>query len=123
MKKCRTCQTEKLETEFTTHSKSPHTLRLDCNSCRSAAWTASNKDPKRKEQRTRASKNCKLLKAYGITLENYEQMLRAQDNKCGIWQLDASQMKGRLHLNHNKKTKAIRSVQCGRCNVGVGQLD
>jgi hypothetical protein len=61
---------------------------------------------------------------YGLTMEQYEQMVAAQDNRCAICgdRPDPNGVKAssRLHVDHNRKTGAVRKLLCGRCNPGIG---
>lgn len=58
---------------------------------------------------------------YGISTEDYEQMLRAQDGKCAI--CGASPGKHRLSVDHNHETGAVRALLCISCNTGVGYFE
>ena len=64
--------------------------------------------------------NSTFLRQYGITLEQYNQMLIAQNNKCAICnQEETKQLKGviqRLSVDHCHKTGKVRQLLCNRCN-------
>lgn len=55
---------------------------------------------------------------YGITKEQYEQILEAQDGKCAI----CKRFK-KLVVDHCHKTNRVRGLLCGGCNILLGHLD
>lgn len=81
---------------------------------------------------TLSSKKCKKLarnrdlKKYGITLEDLENMLRDQDNKCAICGkkifLFESSKKITAHVDHDHKTGKVRGLLCQECNTGLGKF-
>lgn len=54
---------------------------------------------------------------YGITLEQYEQMIKVQDNKCAIC---GCEFEERPHMDHCHATGKLRKLLCGTCNKGLG---
>lgn len=67
------------------------------------------------------------LKMYNLTPEEYEQMLKNQDNKCAICNNYQTTTKPNgeirdLDVDHNHKTGKIRGLLCGSCNTGLGLL-
>ncbi len=69
-----------------------------------------------------------LLIAYGLTKEQYDLMIIAQNNCCYICKrpekkIDAySKDIARLCIDHNHETKKVRALLCGTCNSGIGFL-
>ena len=62
-------------------------------------------------------------KSYGLTIQQYEYLLREQDNKCAICHLPAAEEKlKRLAVDHNHKTKKVRGLLCQKCNRAIGLL-
>ena len=61
-----------------------------------------------------------LLRTYGITLEQYNQMLEEQEGKCKICGKHHSESKKRMAVDHNHETGAIRGLLCTNCNTGIG---
>ena len=55
-----------------------------------------------------------LRNRYGISLDEYQQLLEARDGKC--WICGGSGGKGSLHVDHNHKTGAVRGLLCWPCN-------
>lgn len=60
-------------------------------------------------------KNSKLKFRYGITLNEYVNLLRKQKYKCAI----CKEIK-KLVVDHNHKTNKIRGLLCDLCNKGLG---
>jgi hypothetical protein len=67
-----------------------------------------------------------LRREYGITLEQYNEILESQQGKCAICGKDYSTImdgkKARLAVDHCHKTGAIRGLLCNSCNTGLGNL-
>ena len=65
------------------------------------------------------SHNLKLIKKYGITLQEYNSLLEKQNHRCAIcYQKDSR----RLGVDHCHITKRIRGLLCTKCNRAVGLL-
>jgi hypothetical protein len=60
-------------------------------------------------------------KRYGVSLEEYEEMLRAQDGRCAI--CGDPPGKRRLAIDHCHETGRVRGLLCVRCNTLIGQAD
>ena len=68
------------------------------------------------------TKECNLIKNYGITLEQYNELLLQQNHKCAICGKDEIQLKRKLAVDHDHKTGKIRGLLCNNCNIGLGNL-
>ena len=67
-----------------------------------------------------------VLSKYCLTTQDYEQILKEQDNKCAICGEDKSSPRfiGRnFYVDHNHKTGEIRGLLCQRCNAGLGYFE
>lgn len=62
-------------------------------------------------------KKCRRKTRYGLTLENYEQMLAEQGGKCAICRVRTA-----TDVDHCHNSKKVRGVLCSRCNLGIGNL-
>lgn len=60
-----------------------------------------------------------LKTTYGISVTDYEQMLKKQNGKC-ICGRDNGKIN--LHVDHDHKTGKIRGLLCYRCNHAIGLL-
>jgi hypothetical protein len=122
--------------------------RNDCKACNLAAKAAryrANPGPARQrtqewreanpqryaetQARFRASNGKKisnrrshLKRKYGITLEQYDEMLQAQGGGCGICGV-APPSRSSLHVDHDHRTGRIRGLLCFRHNNALGDFD
>ncbi len=73
-----------------------------------------------------SERNYFLLRNFGITLEEFNKILEAQNNLCAICkQPETRQFNGRtssLALDHCHETGKVRGLLCWRCNSGIGKL-
>ena len=63
-----------------------------------------------------------LKQTYGLTLEQYDEMLEQQDSVCAICgetNLDGK----RLYVDHNHETGKVRGLLCLKCNNRLGVLE
>lgn len=99
---------------------------------------AINRSEASKEQRRhyakknpdRMSRNAyrwRLKKYYGLTLEEYEKKLIAQNGLCAICQQpETTVLKKsliRLAVDHSHKTGKVRDLLCANCNAALGFLN
>lgn len=64
------------------------------------------------------------LKRYGITLEQYNDLLVGQGGGCAVCG-EVREWRGRvaLHVDHSHVTGEVRGLLCHACNVSLGALD
>jgi hypothetical protein len=72
---------------------------------------------KRLVPRPRHRRDAYLKARYGISLEQYELMLRRQGGVCAIC---GEQPAGSLYVDHCHATSKVRGLLCQRCNCGLG---
>lgn len=87
---------------------------------------------RRSPQKALKQRDNNLRNLYGIDLEDYEQMLKAQDGRCGICRRLGSEIVRKvgsrrtevrgLDVDHCHATGKIRGLLCHRCNRGLGSL-
>ena len=70
-------------------------------------------------------KDTHLKSKFGITLEQYNQMLKTQNNLCAICRQPetARHIKGKLRdlaVDHDHNTKIVRKLLCFSCNSALG---
>ena len=74
-------------------------------------------------------RNSYLKRIYGISLEEYEDILNSQNRGCAICDkkedtfLPIQGHSKNLAVDHDKKTNKIRGILCENCNRGIGLLD
>jgi hypothetical protein len=77
---------------------------------RSAAWYAAN--PHR-------ARIARLKLNYGITEEQYNLMLDAQDGCCALCRSPEPGGKGDWHVDHCHETGKVRGLLCHGCNIAL----
>ena len=103
-----------------THKKQLKKLKRD--------WDMTHSEERRnyKQENRDKSKNCYLIKTYGITLDKYKQMLEAQNGVCAICHLPETRKSKyndyTLAVDHDHKTGKIRGLLCHGCNNCLGIL-
>ncbi len=65
-------------------------------------------------------RNWRLLQNYGITNQDYEQMLADQGFCCAGCGLHQNILEKKLNVDHDHITGKIRGLLCGSCNRALG---
>ncbi len=66
--------------------------------------------------------NAYLLRTYGITSDEYDELLEFQEHQCAICLRPFTP--SRLpHVDHNHKTGNVRGLLCNRCNGLLGAIN
>lgn len=130
MKKCSKCKTLK---DFSQYSPSHGGLTSWCKKCKSYAESErrkANPELVRKQARDarnanpRSYRSLNLKKSFGINIDQYELMLKKQNNVCAICRLpETVTRKGKvknLAVDHNHSSGEIRSLLCQFCNQALG---
>jgi len=117
--KCKKCHQQQRKERYITNRKS------ELEQCR--MYREANREYLTSQTTKDKRKNSYLFKKYGITLEQYNIMIKNQNNTCCICK-DVSRQDVRqdtivaLAVDHNHQTGAIRGLLCSKCNVGLGYL-
>jgi hypothetical protein len=91
-------------------------------------WKNLKNTPELYQQALLKDRNVKLKKKFGITLEEYNQILESQNGVCAIcgkeetdtdWRSDKVKQ---LAVDHNHETGKVRALLCGKCNKAIGLL-
>ncbi len=78
---------------------------------------------KKNKERLKTYRKNLGLKKYGITLEDFNQILEKQNYKCLICNKHTLESKPYgLVVDHNHKTENVRGLLCDRCNTGLGNF-
>ena len=113
-KQCTHCNQEKDETHFNKHKLGKHGLNPVCRECRT------------KKQRTHRDKvgyGNTLKYKYGITLEQFHEMINNQNGLCYICndKLELNNMGAKCAcIDHNHITGKVRKILCRNCNTALG---
>jgi Recombination endonuclease VII len=62
-----------------------------------------------------------LRRYYGISVDYYDRLFKAQDGKCASCGESKPRRTG-LHVDHDHRTGRIRGLLCGSCNRAAGLL-
>lgn len=129
---CTVCSTEKPIGDFyvrTVHSHGiewtgPDSWCKKCRIARNEGWWREHPDAARNKRRRR------VLKAHGLTEDEYNTLLAAQGGVCAICRTqDPGGKSGlRFHIDHDRIHcpgykccgKCVRGLLCVRCNTGLG---
>lgn len=91
------------------------------------AWYQANRDRILMQQRDRRStdqyrkidRRQWLLQRYGLTLDDFRNLLVGQAGRCLICGLVPDK---ELHVDHDHATGKVRGLLCNPCNAGVGHF-
>tara|TARA_E500000318_G_C3494103_1_gene185615 strand:- start:44 stop:559 length:516 start_codon:yes stop_codon:yes gene_type:complete len=134
LKKCNDCGEEKPLTEFyKRNDRGSTSYRGDCRVCikaKQVTWQKKNRDKvnayhrEQRRQKPHQEKNRRLKHRFGITLQDYNNMLREQDNKCLICDIEMTHdsERTRIVVDHCHTTEKVRGLLCSPCNKGLGHF-
>lgn len=135
---CNTCQETKPVSQFYKNRSKDDGLTSQCKSCVNKAYRKYMDNPKRKEHkrardmeryyarpriaRTPERQHADSLKRWhGMTVAEYNAMVRAQFGKCAI--CGSPPKEGyKLFVDHCHETGKIRGLLCNSCNMAIGKL-
>lgn len=109
-KTCTVCKETKPETAF--HRDRGGRRMGMCGECRSKRRKGRQETPEQRLVR-------KLWQEYGLTVDQYEALIAAQDGACAICRQQPETGK-RLAVDHCHATGNVRALLCTYCNVAVG---
>lgn len=76
---------------------------------------------RRKEKDPVATRRKELSRLYGLTLEKYAEIYKAQGGKCAICHQDCKTKKS-LSVDHDHETGKVRGLLCNMCNRALGMF-
>lgn len=117
MRICPRCKTNKANSNFHKNrakANGLHSWCKDCNRERQLVWKRKNKQKAGDNQRRYA-----LKKMFGITPEQYDELLQQQNECCAICQRHYTTFTKRLAVDHCHQTGVIRGLLCIYCNRGL----
>ena len=145
MKRCKICGETKPLDEFYISKLGRDGHRLDCKTCNLGArkakyaanpqpyidrvkkWQQENserlneyrREYRKRPDRKRADRDGHPRRKYGIGVNDYEQMLVAQQGGCAICG-DPAPDEGNLHVDHDHVSGRVRGLLCVSCNNALG---
>ena len=125
---CKQCKIFKTRSEFSS--------KYLCKKCHSSNCLArykptprvikSSTATKSDQDNRRSNRNSWLKRQYGISLAEYEEMLRKQNGLCAICNLPERRVvngtKFQLNVDHNHNTGKVRGLLCFVCNTALGKF-
>lgn len=128
IKVCSICKKEFPISNFRLRRGKPRTDCKICQDTRIKEWVNENRDRVNENHRNWRARNKaitkrwwkhkNLIKKYGITLEQYDEMYTSQGGKCKICK-DVYEV---LYVDHNHSTNKVRGLLCNKCNSAIGFL-
>ncbi|GAC1501546.1 MAG: hypothetical protein NVS1B10_05800 [Candidatus Saccharimonadales bacterium] len=136
VKTCCDCKQEKSVEEFhkrTGRLDGRHSHCTECAAQRFQERYAENKEQIKEFARKRNKANPEkvrdawLRSAYGITAEDYQNMLMSQGGTCGICggnetSFNKLGLRKPLAVDHCHTTNIVRGLLCTRCNMAIGLM-
>lgn len=123
-KPCTKCGETKLLSEFYKDTRRKSGASSWCRECWKAYEAA-----RREKLGARGRKNRKLKYLYGMTINEYSALLKAQDGRCAVcsrkeWVINNKSSKiQKLSVDHDHATGKIRGLLCTACNKALGLLN
>ena len=118
-KPCPECGETKPLDEFFNNKAKKDGKQSYCKSCdnaRRAAWAKANPEKEAANKR-----RIDLKRRYGITVEQYDEMLAEQGGRCACCGTDTPGGNG-WQVDHCHDSDELRGILCHSCNVGIGHL-
>ena len=110
---CNKCEVVKEFSEFSKDTSNTRGYQTFCKTCQ-AEYKRNNRDKRR---------NSDYVRMYGITLSEYNKMLKEQSLACKICGILASKAThSKLFVDHCHATGAVRGLLCNTCNTALGLL-
>jgi hypothetical protein len=119
-KDCTKCGATKALSEFPRAKRYKAGVMPRCRACVKSAQAES--DTRYRPDRLLYARSANLLKRYGISVSDYDEMLLAQDGVCAICR--KAEMTNRvgtpLFVDHDHVTGEVRGLLCHYCNMMLG---
>jgi len=119
LKECRLCHEIKSTEEFGVRVRTVR--RAMCKTCLNERKREYHrKNPEQYQKHREISTNARRKRLFGITSEEYEHWLKAQNGVCAICK--SAPDGDRLGVDHDHKTGQARGLLCRCCNTGLGMF-
>lgn len=105
---CSSCNKELAVSEFPKYQK--YKYRNECRLCYNSHCN-----------RLRRKRNLKL--DFNLSVEQYEDMVKAQKNKCAICGIHETELTYKLAVDHDHSTGNLRQLLCAKCNLLLGHAN
>lgn len=112
MIKCNKCNIEKPYSSYYKNKGNPTGYLYSCKKCIKIY----------NNNRRRENKHNYLLYTYNITIGEFEELLKIQNNKCAICNIHENDLKEGLCVDHCHESGKVRGLLCHNCNHALGKL-
>ena len=102
---------DKNKEKLNSYSKEYQEINKDRISTQRKLYTATHR---------RELKHIRLIRSYGISIEEYDRMFQRQKGKCAICK--AEQGNKILCIDHDHSTGKVRQLLCSECNLVLGKV-
>ena len=85
-------------------------------------WNRSNRKRLADPEHLRWKREDAMMRAYGLTMADFEALLAQQGGTCAICGGGRSGPGSRFHVDHCHATGRVRGLLCGNCNTAIGLL-
>jgi hypothetical protein len=116
IKACTDCRQFFDASNFHPEPRNKDGLNGACRKCRN------KKAIKWQRLNPKAKRNTHLKSKFGITVEQFDSMLAAQNYCCAICMSTDPKGRGTFHVDHCHTTGQIRGLLCHDCNTGIGKF-
>lgn len=118
---CKTCMINRGKKYYEEHpDKKKETDRKYYQTHKEQSYTSRKKW---RDEHKEEKKILHLKQNYGITLEQYNQMLEQQNGVCAICGKPEAIKNRRLAVDHNHKSNKVRGLLCNHCNTALGKFN
>ena len=130
MIKCKKCLLEKPRTQFYKEKRTKRGYQarcIDCSKADARAVFEANPEPYRERARAQQAdplhRRIRTCKIYGLTLQDYDDLLEKQGGHCAMCPATTSghNMTDDFCIDHNHITKKVRGLLCSSCNLLLGK--
>lgn len=130
MIQCTVCKELKSKDNFRNDNRKLNGKRSNCRSCELKSDTRYKVNPEKERNRTNlwrernkdtlksSYKKWALKKNYGLSIEEYNSLLKLQNNCCAI--CNKKEQKKMLAVDHCHSTGKVRGLLCSKCNTAIG---
>lgn len=121
MKQCTICGEVKPQEEFHKRPETKDGRRTDCKEC-FRKRSKKNWENKTLEERQYLGTKLRLKYQYGLSIEQFENLVNEQNNKCFICGVEGGYNGKPLYVDHCHATGKVRKLLCQHCNSGLGMF-
>lgn len=116
VKQCSVCRVVKPLAEFGRNKTKLYGRSSACRIC--------TQQQQKRAYTTEKNRRSKLKSIYGVSPDDYDQLLAEQYGGCAICGSRVGNKRTlSLHVDHDHATGVVRGLLCGRCNTALGMLD